>query len=61
MEEKLKQAISQIEMAATNLSEVLSQFDLSNIPFCERDLNTVDVGMKIKVAKFLLSVVRASA
>lgn len=54
----LEQAVAELEQAATNLSSLLERFDLSGIPFCEKNLNQVDIGSKIKVAKFLLGVIR---
>ena len=58
--EELEAAIKGAESAATKLSGILERFDLTGIPFCDKDLNKVDVGSKILAAKFLLSVLKAT-
>ncbi len=56
---KLEEAIFEAESASTRLSEMLILFDLRNIPHCEKDLNQADIGTKIRVAKFVLSILKA--
>lgn len=58
--DELEQAIAEVERAATNLSGQLKRFDLAGIPFCERDLNTVDLGAKIITAKKVLGILKAA-
>ena len=60
LEQRLQKAVDDIKVSATILSELLKEFDLTGIPCCDRDLNTVGVGDKIKVAQFLLGILKVA-
>lgn len=60
MFKELSKAVAEFEKSATKLSTLLERFDLSQVPYCDRDLNQLPIGEKVKVAKFLVHVLRTS-
>lgn len=60
MLKELVATVAEFEEAASKLSDLLESFDLSDVPYSDRNLNHIPIGDKVKVAKFLIRVLSTS-
>ncbi len=56
MFQELVETVEEFEDVASRLSDLLKKVDLSDVPYCDRDLNQIPIGDKVKVAKLLIRI-----